>query len=295
MEVLLSQLFAGVSVASILLLIALGLTFTFGQMNVINMAHGEFIMAGAYTTYVVQQAVGEGSGVPFVVSLALAFGIAGLMGLVLEGLLIRRLYGRPLDTLLATWGVSLFLQQLARSIFGAPNVEVVAPSWLRGGYQVGGVSLAQSRLFILALVVIVIALIWTFMSFSPNGRRMRAVMQNRQLAACSGIRTRRVDQTTFFIGSGLAGVAGVGLTLLGPIGPTLGSNYIVDAFLVVVVGGLGQLRGAVAAALALGILNSFVEYETQASFAKVVVFVAIVAFLQVRPRGLVTVRSRVLA
>ncbi|MEN3313793.1 MAG: urea transport system permease protein [Acidimicrobiaceae bacterium] len=292
MHVVLSQLFAGVSVGSILLLIALGLVFTFGQMNVINMAHGEFIMAGAYTSYVLQGAFGTTVGQSLILSVLVAFVVAGLMGVVLEATLIRRLYGRPLDTLLVTWGVSLILQQLARDIFGAPNVDVRAPEWLRGGPTLIGVSLPWSRLFIIGLVFAAVATIWVFLNRLPEGRRMRAVTQNRQLASCSGVATDRVDRTTFFIGSGLAGIAGVALTLLGPIGPTLGTNYVVDAFLVVVVGGLGQLRGAVIAALALGILNSFVEYGTQASFAKVVVFIAIVAFLQVRPQGLVVLRTR---
>lgn len=296
MEILLAQLFVGISVGSILLLIALGLTFTFGQMNVINMAHGEFIMAGAYTTYVLEQAMGDRlTSLSFLASLPLAFVIAGLMGVVLERLLIRRFYGRPLDTLLVTWGVSLMLQQLARQIFGAPNVEVRAPSWLGGGFTVGGVSISSARLFLLVLVGLTVAAIWVYMTRLGPGRSMRAVMQNRQLASCSGIPTHAVDRATFFIGSGLAGIAGVGLTLLGSIGPTLGSNYIVDAFLVVVVGGLGQLRGAVLAAFALGVLNSFVEYGTQASLAKVVVFVAIVAFLQARPQGLVVLRTRSLS
>jgi urea transport system permease protein len=288
----LPQLFAGISVGSILLLIALGLVFTFGQMNVINMAHGELIMAGAYTAYVLQGSFGTTIGQSLLLSVLVAFVVAGLMGVILEATLIRRLYGRPLDTLLVTWGVSLILQQLARDIFGAPNVDVKAPSWLRGGPELLGVSLPWSRLFIIALVVIAVTAIWVFLARLPEGRRMRAVTQNRQLASCSGVATDRVDRTTFFLGSGLAGVAGVALTLLGPIGPTLGTNYVVDAFLVVVVGGLGQLRGAVIAALALGILNSFVELWTQASFAKVVVFIAIVAFLQVRPQGLVVLRTR---
>jgi len=292
MHVVLSQLFAGVSVGSILLLIALGLVFTFGQMNVINMAHGEFIMAGAYTAYVLQGSFGATIGQSLILSVLVAFVVAGLMGVVLEATLIRRLYGRPLDTLLVTWGVSLILQQLARDIFGAPNVDVRAPQWLRGGPTLLGVSLPWSRLFIIGLVFTAVTTIWVFLNRLPEGRRMRAVTQNRQLASCSGVATERVDRTTFFIGSGLAGIAGVALTLLGPIGPTLGTNYVVDAFLVVVVGGLGQLRGAVIAALALGILNSFVEYGTQASFAKVVVFIAIVAFLQVRPQGLVVLRTR---
>jgi urea transport system permease protein len=264
-------------------------------MNVINMAHGEFLMAGAYTAYVLQRAMGPAmAGPSLLLALVVAFLVAGVMGVVLERVLIRRLYGRPLDTLLVTWGVSLVLQQLARDIFGAPNVDVKSPSWLTGGLSIAGVTLPWSRLFIMGMVAVAAAGVWVFLTRLPQGRRMRAVMQNRQLAACSGIATTRVDRRTFFLGSGLAGVAGVALTLLGSVGPTLGTNYIVDAFLVVVVGGLGQLRGAVMAAMSLGVLNAFVEYGTQASFAKVVVFVAIVAFLQVRPQGLVALRTRTL-
>ncbi len=292
MEILLSQLFTGLSVGSVLLLIALGLTFTFGQMGVINLAHGEFIMAGAYTAYVLGDSLG--GSVSLLVALPVAFVLAGAMGLVLERLLIRRLYGRPLDTLLVTWGVSLVLQQVARDIFGAPNVQVKSPSWLDGGVTIAGTTLPYARLFILALGFGSVAGIWLYMTRTSHGRRMRAVMQNRQLAACSGIATERVDLRTFFIGSGLAGAAGVALTLLGPIGPTLGTNYIVDAFLVVVAGGLGQLRGAVLAAVALGVLNAVIEYQTQASLAKVIVFLAVVALLQVRPQGLVVLRTRAL-
>jgi urea transport system permease protein len=292
LDVVLSQLFIGLSVGSVLLLIALGLTFTFGQMGVINMAHGEFIMAGAYTTYLLQDWAGASAAI---VALPVAFAVAGLMGLVLERTLIRHFYGRALDTLLLTWGVSLVLQQLARDLFGAQNVQVVAPGWLAGGVDVAGVRLPYTRLFILALVAVCVVAIWSYLTHSPQGRRMRAVVQNRQLAACSGIATERVDQRTFFIGSGLAGVAGVALTLLGSIGPTLGTNYVVDAFLVVIIGGLGHLRGAVLAAASLGLLNSFAEYWTDASFAKVAIFVAILAFLQVRPQGLFVLRTRGLA
>lgn len=292
MEIYLSQLFTGLSVGSVLLLIALGLTFTFGQMGVINLAHGELIMAGAYTAYMVGGPIGE--GVSLLVALPVAFALAGTMGLVLERVLIRRLYGRPLDTLLVTWGVSLVLQQVARDIFGAPNVNAKAPAWLGGGLRVAGATLPYARLFIIALVAVAVTGIWLYMNHLPQGRRMRAVMQNRQLASCSGIATQSVDQRTFFIGSGLAGAAGVALTLLGPIGPTLGTAYIVDAFLVVVAGGLGQLRGAVFAALGLGVLQSLVEFKTQASLAKVIAFVAVVALLQFRPQGLVSVRSRAL-
>ncbi|HSH23817.1 MAG TPA: urea ABC transporter permease subunit UrtB [Acidimicrobiales bacterium] len=295
MTVLLSQLFAGLGIAAVLLLIALGLTFTFGQMNVINMAHGEFIMAGAYAPYLLQGVLGAGlAGVAFGLALPVAFLVTGAVGLVLERTLIRRLYGRPLDTLLVTWGVSLMLQQLARDLFGAPNVQVVAPTWLRGALALGPLTLSYSRLFIITLVALIVAAIGVYLARSPHGRRMRAVMQNRQLAGCSGIDTDRVDQLTFFVGSGLAGIAGVALTLLGPIGPGIGTFYIVDAFLVVIVGGLGQLRGAVVAAVVLGMLNSFLEYGTNASLAKVLVFAAIVVFLQFRPQGLIALRTRAL-
>jgi urea transport system permease protein len=296
MQVFLNQLFVGLSIASILLLVALGLTFTFGQMNVINMAHGEFIMAGAYTTYVLQTALGTGLiTLSFGLALPAAFLIAGTMGLILELTIIRRLYGRPLDTLLVTWGVSLMLQQLARDIFGAPNVEVTAPSFLDGGVTVAGVTLSYPRLFIIGAVTLVVVAVAIYLQRTPAGRRMRAVMQNRPLAAVSGVRTTRVDRTTFFIGSGLAGIAGVGITLLGPVGPTLGLGYIIDAFLVVIVGGLGQLRGAIYAALLLGMANSFIEYSTSTSIAKAAVFLLIVLFLQVRPQGLIVQQRRGLA
>jgi urea transport system permease protein len=293
MEVFFSQLFTGLSVASILLLVALGLTFTFGQMNVINMAHGEFIMAGAYTTYVLQTTFGASLvTLSFAAALPAAFVIAGTLGLVLEWTLIRRLYGRPLDTLLVTWGVSLILQQLARDIFGAQNVQVTSPSFLDGGLTISGVTMPYPRLFIIAVVGVAVVAIWAYLSALPAGRRMRAVMQNRELAAASGVRTPRVDRTTFFIGSGLAGVAGVGVTLLGSIGPTLGTSYIIDAFLIVIVGGLGQLRGAIAAAIALGVINAFIEYGTNASVAKAAVFGLIVVFLQFRPQGMFVTRTR---
>jgi urea transport system permease protein len=296
MAVFLNQLFVGLSIASILLLVALGLTFTFGQMNVINMAHGEFIMAGAYTTYVLQTELGTGAiTLAFGLALPAAFIVSGTLGLILEFLVIRRLYGRPLDTLLVTWGVGLMLQQAARDLFGAQNVNVDAPDFLDGGITIAGADLSYPRLFIIAVVVIVIVAIAFYMGRTPAGRRMRAVMQNRPLASVSGVRTTRVDRTTFFIGSGLAGLAGVGITLLGPVGPTLGLGYIIDAFLVVIVGGLGQLRGAIIAALALGMANSFIEYNTSTSIAKAGVFLLIVLFLQWRPEGIVVQKRRGLA
>lgn len=299
MTLVVSQLFTGISIGAVLLLIALGLSLTFGQMNVINMAHGEFIMAGAYTVYVLQQTI-AGAGVSLLVALPLAFGIAGAMGVVLEYLLIRRLYTRPLDTLLVTWGVSLVLQQLARDIFGAPNVQTRAPGPLTGSITIfstgsGDLALASNRLFILVLALTAVAALAAVLRLTSLGRRIRAVMQNRDLAAVSGVPTARVDRLTFFIGSGLAGIAGVALTLVGPIGPTMGTNIIVDAFLVVVVGGIGHLKGTVLVAFALGMLQSVVEYSTTVSVAKVVVFLAIVTFLQWRPQGLFTLRTRSLA
>ncbi|GAA1359126.1 urea ABC transporter permease subunit UrtB [Catellatospora chokoriensis] len=295
MTVILGQLFTGVSIGAVLLLIALGLALTFGQMNVINMAHGEFIMAGAYTTYVLQQTITD-AGLSLLVALPIAFAVAGAMGVLLEWALIRRLYTRPLDTLLVTWGVSLMLQQLARDVFGAPNVQTKAPDLLTESTSLGAdLSIANSRLFILGLVVLAVAALTAALKFTPLGRRIRAVVQNRDLAAVSGIPTGRVDRLTFFIGSGLAGVAGVALTLLGPIGPTMGTNIIIDAFLVVVVGGIGQLKGSVIVAFVLGMLQAMVEYLTTLSVAKVIVFVAIVAFLQWRPQGLFTLRTRSLA
>lgn len=288
---ILNQLFAGLSLGSVLLLAALGLALTFGQMGVINMAHGEFMMAGAYTAFVVQGLVGS-AGVSLLVALPLGFLVGGVLGLVLEATLIRRMYHRPLDTLLVTWGVALVLQQVARDVFGAPNVDVTAPEWLSGAVTVGGVALPKTRLFILAVAIVCVGTLAFALKATPLGRRIRAVVQHRDLAETSGISSRGTDRLTFFIGSGLAGIAGVALTLLGSIGPTLGTSYIVDAFLVVVAGGIGQIKGTVIAATALGLMQSFFEYSTTASVAKVLVFVAIVAFLQVRPQGLVTVRTR---
>lgn len=295
MTVIIGQMFTGISIGAVLLLIALGLSLTFGQMNVINMAHGEFIMAGAYTTYVLQKSI-SGAGISLLVALPVAFLVSGALGALLEWLLIRRLYLRPLDTLLVTWGVSLMLQQLARDIFGAPNVQTRAPDVLTGNITVIGgddpLTFANSRLFILGLALAAVVALALTLRLTPLGRRIRAVVQNRDLAEVSGISTGRVDRTAFFIGSGLAGVAGVALTLVGPIGPTMGTNVIIDAFLVIVVGGIGQLKGTVIVAFVLGVLQSVLEYSTTVSVAKVLVLVAIVAFLQWRPQGLYTLRTR---
>jgi urea transport system permease protein len=292
-ETILSNLYIGITLASIFLLVGLGLTFTFGQMGVINMAHGEFIMAGAYVPYVLQTTLFKGArGAAVLAALPAAFVVAGSLGLLLERLILRRMYGRPLDTLLVTFGVSLILQQAAKDLFSANNKDVVTPTFLRGQWHVFGVTLTHTRLFVLLVVIVTIALVWVFMSKLRAGRRMRAVMQNRDLAAVSGLPTARVDATTFFLGSGLAGVAGVAVALIGPIGTGTGSAYILSAFLVVIVGGIGDIRGAVAAALLLGVLNSYVEHWTSPTLGKAAVFAFVILFLQVRPQGIVSFRTR---
>jgi urea transport system permease protein len=291
MDVVIGQLFTGLSIGSILLVAALGLSLTFGQMGVINMAHGEFIMAGSYTAYVVQQIVSTG-GASLFISLIVGFLVGGAMGVLLEVTLIQRMYHRPLDTLLVTFGVGLILQQLARDIFGAPAVNVVSPEWLSGGVDILGAVVPKTRIFILVLAVVAVVALSIALKKTAMGRRIRAVVQNRDLAETSGISSRRTDISTFFLVSGLAGVAGVALTLIGSTSSTVGQSYLIDAFLVVVVGGLGQIKGAVIAAFALGILNSFIEYSTTASIAKVIVFVLIVIFLQARPQGLFAVKTR---
>jgi urea transport system permease protein len=258
------------------------------------MAHGEFMMAGAYTAFVAQGLIAD-AGTSLLLAIPLGFLVGGVMGVVLEATLIRRMYHRPLDTLLVTWGVSLILQQAARDIFGAPNVEVRAPSWLSGSVNIGVTHVPAARLFILVLAVAAVVGLSLLLKMTALGRRIRGVVQNRDLAETVGISTRSTDRLTFFIGSGLAGIAGVALTLLGSTGPTLGTSYIVDAFLVVVAGGIGQIKGAVIAAFGLGLLQATFEYSTTASVAKVMVFVVVVVFLQIRPQGIFSVRTRSLA
>lgn len=298
MEITIIQLFNGMSMGSILLLIALGLAITFGLMNVINMAHGELIMIGAYATYITQNLFIDYMPASmfnwyFVLSIPVSFLVAFAIGWILEAGLIRFLYGRPLDSLLATWGIALMLQQLARTIFGAPNVAVKSPTWLDGGYRLmDGVVLPYKRLFIIGLVIVTLVAMFLYIYRSHAGRRMRAVMQNRDMAACLGISTRRVDAMTFAIGSSVAGVAGCALTLMGPIGPSLGTYYIVDAFMVVVLGGVGKLVGTIVGALGIGVTGTMFEFWTNASLGKVLVFLCIVAFLQWKPKGLVAMKTR---
>ena len=294
MDALLSQIFTGLSAGAVLLLIAIGLTLTFGQMGVINMAHGEFIMAGAYTAYVLNIVIGN-AGASLLIGLPVGFAVGGLLGVMLEAGVIRWMYHRPLDTLLVTYGVGLVLQQVARDVFGAPAKEVPAPGWLSGALPVLGYSFPLSRLFILVLSAACLAGVFAVLKYTALGRQVRATVSNRDLAETLGVSTRRTDRITFFLGSGLAGVAGVALTLLGSTGPTIGSSYIVEAFLVVVVGGIGQIKGTVIAAFGIGLTQSFLEYSTSGSIAKVLVFLAIVVFLQARPQGIFAVRTRSLA
>lgn len=298
MDAIILQLFNGLSLASILLMVSLGLIFAFGLMNVINMAHGEFIMVGAYVAYVFQGGLasvlgGVEAGVWFLLAIPAAFLFTALLGALMEVTLVRHLYGRPLDTLLATWGVGLVLQQAARSIFGAPNVNVTSPAWLNSGVDIGaGLLLPYKRIFIIALVIVTVMLVYYFLFRTAAGRRLRAVMQNREMASCLGVRSRQVDAFTFAVGAGLAGVAGCALTLIGPIGPSIGTAYIVDAFMVVVLGGVGRLSGAIWAAVLIGISNTLLELGTTATVGKVLVLLAIIAFLQWKPRGLAKLQTR---
>jgi urea transport system permease protein len=291
-------IFNGLSVASILLLIAIGLAITFGLMNVINMAHGQFIMVGAYVAYVCGNlAAGllgpAMAGNAFILALPASFLVAALLGWALERSLIRFLYQRPLDTLLATWGVGLVFEQAAKTIFGAPNVTVIVPTWLTGTLQLGeDLSLSVARLFILGLAVTALVGVYLYLFRTNTGRLVRAVMQNRAMADCLGVRTERVDAYTFAVGTGLAGLAGAALCLLGPVGPFIGTDYIVQAFMVVVLGGVGQLLGTVGAAASIGGLDSIFNLKFSVSIGQVIVFAAVIAFLQLRPSGFVRTRTR---
>lgn len=378
---LLNGIFSGISVGSVLLLAALGLAIVFGLMGVINLAHGELMMLGAYTTFVVQNAFKPMGGFWFdiyiFVALIAAFIVAALFGIVLERGVIRFLYGRPLETLLATWGVSLILQQLVRSVswqlvtliavfcalffgamwilsrrpnfdqirgwsiaillplsaavalvlsntigqiygltvtkpwFGAQNVDVTAPRWLRGGFSIAGTQLSYARIFIIILTIACVAGVYWFLNRTPWGLRIRAVTQNRSMSACLGIPTQKVDTLAFAFGSGLAGIAGCAVSLLGSVGPNTGQNYIVDTFMVVVVGGVGKLAGTIIAALAIGTasyvigsnvlvdafsffppLSEFFRFFSTISMAKVMVFALIIVFLQFRPAGLFPQKGR---
>lgn len=291
------QLFNGISVASILLLAGLGLALSFGLMRVINMAHGEMLMMGGYLTYVSIQVVGKGAG--FIVGMVVAFVGTALFGALLEVTLIRRLYGRPLDTLIATWGLSLVLQQAARSIFGPVGVEVTAPDWLTGTVNAGGsvlagFSLPVVRIFIIAVAVVVLAAVGLLIARTRLGLLIRAVHQNRAMAEALGADTRRVDLAVFALGTGIAGLAGSALALIAPVTPTVGQSYIVYAFLVVIVGGLGSLIGTALAALLVGLFSASAQIFTSVSLSDVLLLAFVIVFIQFRPRGIVGRRSRAL-
>ncbi len=319
---LLTQLFNAVSSSSIFLLIGLGLAITFGLMGVINMAHGEFIMLGCYTTYVSQRYVfgrifcwgGCGAepgsitdfsrayfeafplayNLTYLLTIVLAFVVGGCLGILLERLVVGRLYGRALDTLMATWGVSLILQQVVRILFGAQNVDVNKPSFLGGQFKIPGtfVVLPYTRIFILITAILVLVGLFYFLSQSKFGLRIRAVTQNRSMAACVGIPTKQVDALTFGIGTGLAGVCGALMTLIGSVGPSTGQNLIVDSFMVVVIGGAGKLIGTLAGATILGFLNTFNESLLNGSLGKALTFAIVIFVLQFRPAGLFPQKGR---
>ena len=280
-------LFFGLSLGSVLVLIAIGLAITFGVMGVINMAHGELMMLGAYTTYVVQTAMPGHIGTSILVAIPAAFAVAALAGIIIERTIIRFLYGRPLETLLATFGLSLVLQQLVRSIFSALNRAVETPPWMSGTLQLNdALSITYNRLYIVIFTLLVFAIIVIVMKRTRLGLDIRAVSLNRSMARAMGIRTEWVDAMTFGLGSGIAGVAGVALSQLTNVGPNLGQSYIIDSFMVVVFGGVGNLWGSLIGGMSLGIVNKLLEPYSGAVLAKIFVLVALILFIQRRPRGL---------
>ena len=293
----LGMLFTGLSLGSILLLVALGLAITYGLMGVINMAHGELMMIGAYATWLVQNLFRHYAPHWFdaylFVSIPVAFLVAAFVGAVLERGVIRFLYGRPLETLLATWGISLVLMQLVRSLFGAQNVEVENPSWMSGGIAVASnLTLPYNRLAIIAFAALVLLGTYLLISRTRLGLFVRGVTQNRRMASCTGINTTRIDTLAFALGAGIAGMAGCALSQVGNVGPDLGQSYIVDSFMVVVLGGVGQLAGTVLAALGLGLMNKVLEGVAGAVLAKIFVLIFIVVFIQKRPQGLFALKGR---
>jgi urea transport system permease protein len=286
----------GISLGSVLLLAAIGLAITFGVMGVINMAHGEMVMLGAYTTFVVQEIIRTSAPGLFdwslAIALPLAFLVAGGVGLAIERGIIRFLYGRPLETLLATWGVSLILQQAVRTIFGPTNQQVGNPSWMSGAFEIGQLSITWNRMWIVLFTLAVFAILLFVMKKTSWGLNMRAVTQNRRMAASMGIRTPWVDAFTFALGSGIAGIAGVALSQIDNVSPNLGQGYIIDSFMVVVFGGVGNLWGTLVGAFSLGILNKFLEPYAGAVLGKIIVLVLIILFIQKRPRGLFALKGR---
>ena len=286
----------GLSLGSVLLLAAIGLAITFGVMGVINMAHGEMVMIGAYVTFTVQEMIRIYDPGLFDYSLAialpLAFLVSALVGILIERTVIRFLYGRPLETLLATWGISLILQQAVRSIFGPTNREVGNPSWMSGAFELGGITVTYNRLWIVVFTIAVFIALLGMLRFTRLGLEVRAVTQNRAMAASMGIRTARIDALTFGLGSGIAGIAGVALSQIDNVSPNLGQGYIIDSFMVVVFGGVGNLWGTLVGALTLGIANKFLEPYAGAVLAKIAILVFIILFIQKKPRGMFALKGR---
>jgi urea transport system permease protein len=286
----------GISLGSVLLLAAIGLAITFGVMGVINMAHGEMVMLGAYTTFVVQEIIRTRYPGLFdyslLIALPLAFLVAGFVGVLIERGVIRFLYGRPLETLLATWGISLVMQQAVRTAFGPTNREVGNPSWMSGAFELGQITITYNRLWIVVFTLAVFALLLAMLRFTSLGLEMRAVTQNRRMAASMGIATSRVDALTFGLGSGIAGIAGVALSQIDNVSPNLGQSYIIDSFMVVVFGGVGNLWGTLVGAFSLGIANKFLEPVAGAVLGKIAILVLIILFIQKRPRGLFALKGR---
>ena len=286
----------GLSLGSVLLLAAIGLAITFGVMGVINMAHGEMVMLGAYTTFVVQEVIRAHNPALFdyslLMAIPLAFVVAGLVGILIERGVIRFLYGRPLETLLATWGISLILQQAVRTGFGPTNKDVGNPSWMSGSFEFGYITITYNRLWIIVFTLLIFMLLLALLRFTHLGLEMRAVTQNRDMAASMGIRTSRIDALTFGLGSGIAGLAGVALSQIDNVSPNLGQGYIIDLFMVVVFGGVGNLWGTLVGAFTLGIANKFLEPYAGAVVAKIAILVLIILFIQKRPRGLFALKGR---
>jgi urea transport system permease protein len=286
----------GLSLGSVLLLAAIGLAITFGVMGVINMAHGEMVMIGAYCTFVVQEVIRTRYPGLFdyslLIAVPLAFIVSGAIGILIERSIIRFLYGRPLETLLATWGLSLVLQQAVRTLFGPTNREVGNPSWMSGAFDLGQITITYNRLWILCFTLAVFAILLLMLRFTSLGLQMRAVTQNRRMAASMGIATSRVDALTFGLGSGIAGIAGVALSQIDNVSPNLGQSYIIDSFMVVVFGGVGNLWGTLVGAFSLGIANKFLEPVAGAVLGKIAILVLIILFIQKRPRGLFALKGR---
>lgn len=286
----------GLSLGSVLLLAAIGLAVTFGVMRVINMAHGEMVMIGAYVTFLVQDALRNAAPAlldqSLFIAIPLAFLITALIGIAIERSIIRFLYGRPLETLLATWGLSLILQQAVRSLFGPTNREVATPSWMSGSIELGAISLTANRLAIIIFALLVFVGLLLLLRHTRFGLEMRAVTQNRPMASAMGIHTARIDALTFGLGSGIAGIAGVALSQIDNVSPNLGQAYIIDSFMVVVFGGVGNLWGTLVAAFTLGIANKFLEPFAGAVLGKILVLVFIILFIQKRPRGLFALKGR---